>query len=116
MIENSADLESPIVSNFWRNLEPDERLKKVSEVCDSDTRFSPIHISRVLANGEIFINLVEAIPANIRGSLLLDFEAELKARIDAGIVVWCEPLGDKSTLRNLRGIQIRVEPVLEPRR
>jgi hypothetical protein len=109
-MKNFADLESPIVSNFWRNLEPNERLKRVIEVCDSDTRFSSIQTSRVLANGEIFVNLVEAIPANIRGSLLLDFEAELKSKIDTGIVVWCEPLGDKSTLRNLRGIQIKVEP------
>ena len=115
-IFNFVDVDSPGVSNFWRNLEPDERLKSVIEVRDSDTRFSPIQISRVLANGEIFVNLVEAIPANIRGSLLLDFEVQLKSRIDIGIVVWCEPLGDKSTLRNLRGIQIRVEPVSEPRR
>ena len=115
-IFNFVDVDSPGVSNFWRNLEPDERLKSVIEVRDSDTRFSPIQISRVLANGEIFVNLVEAIPANILGSLLLDFEAELKSKIDIGIVVWCEPLGDKSTLRNLRGIQIKVEQVSGPRR
>ena len=115
-MENFAGLDSPIVSNFWRNLEPSERLKRVTEVRDSDARFSPIQASRVLANGEIFVNLVEAIPANVRGSLLLDFEVELKSKIDTGIVVWCEPLGDKSTLRNLRGIQIKVEPVSRPRR
>ena len=116
VLENFAGLDSPNVSNFWRNLEPNERLKRVSEVRDSDARFSSIQTSRVLANGEIFVNLVEAIPANVRGSLLLDFEVELKSRIDIGIVVWCEPLGDKSTLRNLRGIQIKVEPVSRPRR
>jgi hypothetical protein len=114
-MKDVAALDSPVVSNFWRNLEPNERLKRVIEVRDSNTRFSPIQTSRVFPNGEIFVNLVEAIPASIRGSLLLDFEAELKSKIDNGIVVWCEPIGDKSTLRNLRGIQIKVEPASVPR-
>ena len=115
-MKNSAWLDSPLVSDFWHKLEANEKLRRVNEVLDSDTRFSQIKISRVLVSGEIFVNLTEAIPASIRGSLLLDFEAELKSKIDLGIVVWCEPLGDKSTLRNLRGIQIKVERVPEPKR
>ena len=39
--------------------------------------------------------------------MLLDLEEKLKNEIDLGITVWCEPVGDKSKLRNLRGIKIK---------
>ena len=39
--------------------------------------------------------------------MLLDFEEELKKSIDQGITIWLEPVGDKSKLRNLRGITIK---------
>ena len=31
----------------------------------------------------------------------------LKSKIDKGLTVWCEPVGDKSRLRNLRGVTIK---------
>ena len=34
-------------------------------------------------------------------------EEDLKLNIDKGLTVWCEPLGDKNSLRNLRGIKIK---------
>ena len=45
----------------------------------------------------------------MRGPLLLDLEEKLKKNIDDGITVWFEPVGDKSKLRNLRGITINQE-------
>jgi hypothetical protein len=39
--------------------------------------------------------------------MLLDLENEIKKDIDHGITVWLEPVGDKSKLRNLRGIKIK---------
>jgi hypothetical protein len=39
--------------------------------------------------------------------LILDLEEFLKNHLDSGISIWCEPLGDKNSLRNLRGIQIK---------
>ena len=36
-----------------------------------------------------------------------DLEAFLKESIDPGLVVWLEPLGDRSSLRNLRGIEVK---------
>ena len=55
----------------------------------------------------VFIELNKAVPANERGTLLLDFEKILNENIDEGLNVWCEPIGDKSSLRNLRGIEIK---------
>ena len=40
--------------------------------------------------------------------MLLDLEEKIKASIDQGITVWCEPVGDKSVLRKLRGFEIKV--------
>jgi len=50
-----------------------------------------------------------SISASIRGTMLLDLEQVLKNSIDKGITVWLVPVGDKSKLRNLRGIQIKTE-------
>ena len=45
------------------------------------------------------------IPASERGVLLLELEKSLKLKIDEGITIWLEPVGDKSKLRQLRGIK-----------
>ena len=34
-------------------------------------------------------------------------EGLLKSKIDQGITIWLEPVGDKSKLRNLRGITFK---------
>lgn len=47
----------------------------------------------------------EDIAPNVRGLLLLNLEKKLKEYIDIGITIWLEPVGDKSKLRQLRGVQ-----------
>ena len=49
--------------------------------------------------------ILKFLPSNIRGILLLDLEDRIKKNIDKGLTVWLEPVGDKSKLRNLRGIK-----------
>ena len=39
--------------------------------------------------------------------MLLDLESLIKDNIDDGISIWLEPVGDKSKLRNLRGINFK---------
>lgn len=56
----------------------------------------------------MIVGLRVPVPADKRGTLLLDLEASLKESIDPGLVVWLEPLGDRSSLRNLRGIEVKV--------
>ena len=51
------------------------------------------------------VRLLTALPPRERGSLLLDLEDEL-CKSDANIRVWHTPLGDKNSLRNLRGVQL----------
>jgi hypothetical protein len=48
-----------------------------------------------------------SIPANIRGAYLLRLESHLKQNVDPSITLWIAPVGDKSSLRNLRGIEVK---------
>ena len=47
-----------------------------------------------------YVSLVGAIGVSKRGSLLLDLEQFLMEREDRGINVWCEPIGNRNSLRN----------------
>ena len=47
-----------------------------------------------------------SINVNERGTFLLNLEENLKCKIDNGINIWHEAIGDKSSLRNLRGIEV----------
>ena len=116
LVQNYAEVNSPETSSEWRQLEPGHRVKRVTEICNSQRDFQKIRVTRALPDGQVFVEIAEPLPPAVRGSLLLDFESELKTSVDKGLVVWCEPLGDKSTLRNLRGIEIRTERLSEPRR
>ena len=57
--------------------------------------------------GDIVFKVEKSIPPNKRGLLLLGLEDQLKNNIDKGLTVWFEPVGDKSKLRNLRGIKVK---------
>ena len=37
----------------------------------------------------------------------VELEEKIKYNIDRGITIWCEPVGDKSALRKLRGVKIK---------
>ena len=41
--------------------------------------------------------------------MLLELEEMLKNFVDKSITIWLEPVGDKSKLRNLRGIKFKEE-------
>ncbi|MHB1141714.1 MAG: hypothetical protein ACYC1T_08155 [Sulfuricaulis sp.] len=64
-------------------------------------------IAAAKEDGQIIVNLTEPLAAGKRGQLLLDLEAFLKESIDPGLAVWLEPLGDRNSLRNLRGIEVK---------
>ncbi len=53
----------------------------------------------------VIVSLKENMPPEKRGTFLLDLEDEL-CKVDAMVRVWHTPLGDKNSLRNLRGINL----------
>ena len=69
--------------------------------------YMSISINKTIESGQVLVTLDGKFSASERGVYLLDFERYLKDNIDQGINVWCETIGDKNSLRNLRGIQIK---------
>jgi hypothetical protein len=104
-----ANTDTPAPSHAWRQLSDDERLALVNNALSNriDSSSKIIVISEAKQDGQVIVNLLEPVPADRRGTLLLDLEAFLKESIDAGLAVWLEPLGDRNSLRNLRGIEVK---------
>ena len=102
-----ANTPSPILE--WRQLTDAQRLTRVMETLRAATveLNGNIVIAAAKEDGQIIVNLLEPMPAGKRGQLLLDIEAFLKEAIDPGLAVWLEPLGDRNSLRNLRGIEVK---------
>jgi hypothetical protein len=101
------DAETPSIDDSWKKMSDLERMNLVENVIRINNLGQVFSISRITEKGEVYINLLENLSAGQRGSKLLDFEMLLKDNLDNGIVLWCEPLGDKNSLRKLRGIQIK---------
>lgn len=79
-----------------------------SQVIDLNESYSAIVVvSEANVDGQIIVQLLTPMGPEKRGTILLDLEHELKESIDQGLTVWLEPLGDKSSLRNLRGIEVK---------
>ena len=67
-----------------------------------------IEIKSALTNGQVSLELNVVMAANERGFFLLDFEEWIKEMVDTGISIWHVPIGDKNSLRNLRGIEVAI--------
>ena len=107
MFKNYANKNTPTTNKYWRNLSDNKRVNTINEVKTKTNRFNSITITRAYKNGQVFVTLIEVINAASRGTILLDFEEYIKNKVDLGLNLWCEPISDKSSLRNLRGIEIK---------
>jgi len=105
MIKNFSNQETPKPSEKWKNLSEDSRIEMIAEELKKNVIYSNFEVVEAPDNGQIILKIEKAIPSNVRGLMLLELEAKLKSAIDEGISVWLEPVGDKSKLRNLRGIK-----------
>ncbi len=89
----------------WLNMDLSLRKKSVSSIINSYGLEIDFDVVSVPDNGQIVLKTSENIAPNVRGLLLLNLEKKLKDDIDIGITIWLEPVGDKSKLRQLRGVQ-----------
>ena len=79
-----------------------------SKIIDLNESFASIVVvSEANVDGHVVVQLLLPMGPDKRGTILLDLEHELKESVDQGLTVWLEPLGDKSSLRNLRGIEVK---------
>lgn len=107
MFQNFANEDSPVAGSGWVSMDDPIRLETLNAQIKNRTEFSGITPTRTSAAGQVYVALSEPIGSSLRGGLLLDLEEHLKNTIDPAINIWCEPLGDKNSLRNLRGIEIK---------
>ena len=105
-MKNFSSSTTPITGQNWKDKSEEERIMLVSKELKRSLLYKDFEVSKAPSNGQIVLKIKHIIPANERGLLLLKLEEMLKLVIDKGITVWCEPVGDKSKLRQLRGIKI----------
>lgn len=108
-INNYAHLPTLSLSSNWYNFTVDELtakavliIKQFNDNCTHTLKF--LSLSR---DGNILVAFITTPQASVRGSLLLDLEIDFKAKLDIGVVVWHESLGDKNSLRKFRGIEVK---------
>ena len=101
-----ADVGSPATSAEWVAMDECERKTLVSQALIDLNLANVAEVVSAPDNGQIVLKLKTILSASKRGLYLLDMEEKLKIRVEAGISIWCEPVGDKSKLRQLRGVQI----------
>ena len=92
----------------WVNKPEKERIEIISKELEKDIKNKDFEVTKALDNGQVVLKIGRIIPANERGLFLLELEKKLKLTINQGITIWSEPVGDKSKLRNLRGVEIKV--------
>ena len=107
MFKNYVLAKTPSTSQFWKNLSNEKRVDLINKELKKNKNLSEFEVFKTPDNGQIVFKVQKTIPSNKRGLLLLDLEDQLKANVDKGITVWFEPVGDKSKLRNLRGIKFQ---------
>ena len=96
---------TPTTNEKWVNNTETNRIELLSAELKKNNIYKDLEVVSAPSNGQIVLKIERIIPANKRGLFLLELEENLKSSIDKGITVWCEPVGDKSKLRNLRGIK-----------
>ena len=109
MFINHSNTQTYKTSEDWNNLEYDQKLNAINEILKKYNYFDLIEVNKLINNDQIIATLKKNFPASERGMILLDIEHEIKTNLDNGLNLWLEPLGDKNSLRNLRGIKITNE-------
>ena len=103
-----ASKPTPKVSPDWKNLSISKRKKQITDFLENFYgKNANIKVHAVPENGQVVLVMQEGLPANQRGSYLLKLEKLIKENVDQGLTVWLEPVGDKSSLRKLRGLEIK---------
>lgn len=109
MKPNPADAfaDTPQPTEAWRRMSDAERSDIVRRVVAESPSAALINVVAAREDGEVVLSFNQSVGAAERGGVLLDLEALLKQTVDASLNVWLEPLGDKNSLRNLRGIEVK---------
>ena len=98
-------IDSPKPTKDWVNASQEKRDDLISVFLENNN-YDYLELFLTKATGEILFKIVNDIPIQNRLNYLLDVEEKLKNEVDPGLYLTIEPLGDKNSLRKLRGIEI----------
>jgi hypothetical protein len=101
-----SDVSSAIPADDWQSLTMGKRIGLINKSIQDFSLSVDINVVEANKGGQISVIINDELSAAERGPLLLDIENFLKLNVDNGITVWHAPLGDKSSLRKLRGIEV----------
>jgi hypothetical protein len=107
MKKNFANIKTPTTGKDWKLKSEENRISIISKEFKKNVLYNDFEVTKAPSDGQIVLKIERIIPAKQRGLLLLELEEKLKS-IDEGITIWCEPVGDKSKLRKLRGVKINI--------
>jgi len=100
--------ETPLATDEWKKMPQKERVSLLMVAFNSFEERFRNNLDLIFAheNGEIIFRFKnEPAPAE-RGEILLNLEFVLKEKVFDFLYISIEPLGDKNSLRRLRGIDI----------
>lgn len=108
-IKHFADIETPVPHATWVALDDRQRVDKILGKLEAGpVQFlTMVEVVKASHDGQVIVHLKQTQPTSQRGPLLLDLEEYLKTTVDEALTVWLEPLGDRNSLRNLRGIEFK---------
>jgi hypothetical protein len=108
MKKNFSKSKTPQTNDDWIKMSEMERIEIISKELKKNILYKDFEVTKAPKNGQVVLKIERIVPANERGLFLLELEEKLKLAVDQGITIWCEPVGDKSKLRNLRGVEIKI--------
>ncbi len=105
-----ANVPTPTPGVEWIQMSADNRvgLVKNTLATSSVPGNSLLVLLAAHQDGHVVFQFTEPVGPERRGTILLDVEELLKKAIDPGLFVSLEPLGDRNSLRNLRGIEVKL--------
>jgi hypothetical protein len=98
---------TPKVNATWSEKTDEIRKESIISQLQLNKKFNNLEVVSADRSGNVILKIMDSIPAGIRGEMLLNLEEMLKKNIDNGITIWLTPVGDKSKLRKLRGVEIK---------
>jgi hypothetical protein len=104
-----ANVETAVPGAEWAGLTECQRVDRIMSALQASQEQFLFRVDVISAkvDGQVIVHMKNSLPANQRGTFLLDLEEYIKVSVDEALSVWLEPFGDRSSLRNLRGIEVK---------
>jgi hypothetical protein len=100
---------SPTPGDDYFNMTDLERFNKVeSSLNNIDPSWNEsLNLVSARENGFVVLEFKHSLAVEERSSYLINIENQLCNNVDSSITIWIAPVGDKSSLRKLRGIEVK---------